>query len=259
MSDNPFESLMATMSALRGINGCPWDREQSLETLKSYLIEEAYEVIDAIDGGQPQEHLEELGDLLFQIVFQSQIRAETNDFTLLDVARVIDEKMQRRHPHVFGNTKAETSDAVARNWDQLKQEERVQKQDHSRFSGVPIHLPALLRAQRLGEKASRLGLDWHDAHDVIPKIREELHEFEDALQYASTHEQETEFGDLLFTLVNLARHLGIDAENALALANKKFERRARFVEAGLSAKNPPDAEEVEALWVDAKTRTGSSS
>ena len=251
---NAFESLAETMRTLRSANGCPWDKAQSLESLKSYLIEEAYEVLDAIDADQPEEHLEELGDLLFQIVFQSQIRSEQGQFEFEDVARTIDNKMRRRHPHVFGGLDVESADVVTENWDKLKQTERENQKDQSRFAGIPRHLPALLRAQRLGEKAQRFGLDWPNTKAVWSKVNEELEELQEAVNAQDARATAEEMGDVIFTLVSIARHLGLDAESCLMAANQKFERRARFVEQAVPAEGAVDPEHIDRLWKGAKNR-----
>lgn len=259
MALNSFEQLEQTMRTLRSESGCPWDRAQTLESLKPYLIEETYEVLEAIDGDNVQEHLEELGDLLFQIVFQSQIRREEGAFSFHDVATSINEKMLRRHPHVFGDTTIEDAGEVTQNWDTLKQAERAGRTDSSRFAGIPKGTPALLRAQRLGDKAAKFGLDWNAADDILEKLDEELSEFRAAYDSSDNQGRIEEFGDLLFTLVNIGRHLKIDAESALQQANKKFEQRARFVETavvtGGTVQNP---EEIDRLWHLAKDKTSQS-
>lgn len=254
MSDTPFEQLAQTMHTLRSNDGCPWDRAQTLQSLKPFLIEETYEVIDAIDGEDETEHLEELGDLLFQIVFQSQIRSEQGGFSFNDVARTINDKMRRRHPHVFGDETADSASDVTDNWDKLKQAERSKKQDMSRFAGIPKGAPGLLKAQRLGEKASHFGLDWSCSNDVVEKINEELTEFEQAHASQDHTATEREFGDLLFTLVNLARHIGIDAENAINSANRKFESRARIVESAVQQEPKQTPDSIHGAWLQAKTR-----
>ena len=251
---NAFDSLAQTMQALRGKNGCPWDREQTLKSLKPFLIEEAYEVLDTMESEEPDAHLEELGDLLFQIVFQSQIRSEAGHFRFEDVAQTINEKMRRRHPHVFGDQTCDTASVVAENWDQLKQAEREAQTDKSRFAGLPKQLPALLKAQRLGEKASRFNLDWKHHSEIWPKIYEELEELRTAIDSNEQRQIEQEFGDVVFSLVNLARHLGLDAETCLAEANDKFESRARHVESKLTEQQQSDPEYIDKLWADAKHR-----
>jgi MazG family protein len=252
MPHSPFDDLAQTMKSLRAPDGCPWDRAQTLVSLKPFLIEETYEVIDAIDGENEAEHLEELGDLLFQIVFQSQIRSEQGGFDFNDVAQTINNKMRRRHPHVFAQEAAETASDVSDNWDKLKQKERSKKEDKSRFAGIPKSAPGLLKAQRLGEKASHFGLDWSSSDGPVEKIREELAEFEQAHASKDQSKIEGEFGDLLFTLVNLARHLGIDAENAINHANRKFESRARIVETEVEREPAQTTATVHRAWLTAK-------
>ena len=248
---NPFDELENTMTVLRSENGCPWDKEQTLQTLKPYLVEETYEVLDAIDACDPEEHLEELGDLLLQIVFQSQLRKEEGHFTFGDVARIIDQKLKRRHPHIFVQKMDITSKEVESNWEEIKQTERAKKSDTSRFAGIPKHLPALQQAQKLSQKASVLGLDWSSSVSVSEKLMEELDELKDALQHEDHQQIEEEFGDVVFTMVNLARHLQLDAESALRKANRKFEQRARFVEKK-SKNGELTAAEVDMLWQQAK-------
>jgi tetrapyrrole methylase family protein/MazG family protein len=252
---NAFESLAQTMRTLRSKDGCPWDKEQTLESLKPFLIEEAYEVIDTMATDSPQDHLEELGDLLFQIVFQSQIRSELGHFEFEDVPKTIDEKMKRRHPHVFDTADFETAGVVLENWDKLKQAERQTKIDKSRFAGIPQHLPALLRAQRLGEKASRFGLDWTSSTDIWTKIDEEIQELKESVESADSEARIEEFGDVLFTLVNMARHLGLDAESCLMKANQKFETRARHVESNNTDGDQADPATIDRLWNEAKARS----
>ncbi|MGB0646921.1 MAG: nucleoside triphosphate pyrophosphohydrolase [Bradymonadia bacterium] len=258
MALDSFKQLEKTMQTLRSESGCPWDRAQTLESLKPFLIEEAYEVLDAIDSNNVEEHLEELGDLLFQIVFQSQIRSEQGEFCFDDVAACINEKMLRRHPHVFGDTVVNSTNEVTQNWDALKQAERSSKSDSSRFAGIPKSAPALLRAQRLGEKAAKFGLDWNATGSILAKLNEELSEFQDAYDTSDSLHQTEEFGDLLFTLVNISRHLNIDAESALQLANQKFERRARYVESAVATSDTKKGpEEIDRLWVESKTHVSS--
>lgn len=254
-----FDDLVSLMDRLRGEGGCPWDREQTAQDLRGYLLEEAYEVVEAIDTGRPEPLLEELGDLLFQIVFLARISAETGAFTISDVARAITEKMQRRHPHVFGDSTASTSEEVLRQWERIKLAEKAPLEGSraSALDGIPRSLPALLRAERLGEKASRLGLDWQRAGDVLVKIGEELSELQRAVESESAERAAEEFGDLLFALANLARHLGIHAEGALQEANAKFTRRFQRIEGELTTRASGDAatrtpEELDRLWRRAK-------
>ena len=256
MNDTPFERLKAIMRRLRAPGGCPWDREQTFESLKTYLLEETYEVIEAIDKKDHDQLREELGDLLLQIVFQSQIATEENLFTIDDVAEHISNKLIRRHPHVFGSAQASTADEVLRNWEFLKKEEREKRGGGSILQGIPKALPALTKARRIGEKVSRVGFDWESPRDVIPKIREELTELQQALEEGKKEAIESEMGDLLFSISNLSRHLGIDPESALQGANHKFISRFKYIENSLK-KERTDLEdaspkEMEKLWEESK-------
>jgi tetrapyrrole methylase family protein/MazG family protein len=257
-----FEDLVALMNRLRDEGGCPWDREQTPQDLRGYLLEEAYEVIDAIDDGRPQLLAEELGDLLFQIVFLARIHAERGDFSIADVASAVTRKMTRRHPHVFADSTASTSAEVLRQWEEIKRREKEEAAGDpdapvaSAIDGIPRSLPALLRAERLGTKASRVGFDWADARGVLDKIDEELGEFRAAALEESGARAEEEFGDLLLSLVSLARHLGIHAEGALQTANDRFARRFRKVEELLRRRGKDAAtlgpDDLERLWQEAK-------
>jgi len=224
----PVERLRAIMAKLRAPDGCPWDREQTHASIKPQLIEECYEVLEAIDGGVPADLQEELGDLLLHVVFHSQIATEAGQFSFDDVATTVSDKLVRRHPHVFGNVQAKTSDEVLRNWDEIKRQEKPERTGP--FDGVPRALPALMRAQQVQKKAAKTGFDWPDARGPLEKIREEVREVEAEVARAedgglSGNELAEELGDLLFAVVNLARHRKVDAEQCLSLAVDKFTRR----------------------------------
>ena len=263
-----FEKLVTVQARLRAPKGCPWDREQTHRSLRTYLLEEAYEVLEALDTGDDAKFAEEMGDLLLQIVFHSQIAQEEGRFTVADVIREIHDKMIRRHPHVFGKTRARDSAEVLRNWEQIKAEERRTSREHgenvaaSLLDGVSRALPATLEGFQLTRKASRIGFDWEDSPGVIAKMQEERAELEAALQAGGQQKIEEEMGDLLFAAVNLARFLEVDPEIALKKANVKFSRRFRAMEAraresGREFKNLP-REEMEALWdatKDAEAKT----
>src|SRR5438309_2617442 len=207
-----FTRLVDIMARLRAPGGCPWDREQTPASLRPYLLEEVYEVLEAIDAGDAAHLRDELGDLLLQIVFQSQLAAEEGRFDAADVARAIAAKLVRRHPHVFGDVQVRDADEVIRNWRRIKSEERRAKgDDHDLFAGVPQALPALLRADQLGEKAGHVGLDWTDAAGVLEKVREEQRELEAAVASADRGAIEHELGDLLLAVASLGRHLGVSA------------------------------------------------
>jgi MazG family protein len=251
-----FEELVRIMARLRGPDGCPWDREQTRQSIKPYVIEEAHEVAEAIEDNDLIELRSELGDLLLQVVFHAQLASEEGEFTAADVVRGIIEKMIRRHPHVFGDTDAKTADQVLRNWARIKAEERKHRDDRSALAGVPRALPALLRAHRLGEKAARVGFDWNEPTDVMEKVREELGELQEAMRRDHAPDVEAELGDLLFALSSLGRHLGLHTEDALQRASDRFIRRFRYVEERLAELqrdiHGASAEEMNALWEEAK-------
>jgi len=259
-----FERLVALQARLRAPNGCPWDREQTHATLRTYLIEEAYEVLDAMNSGDDVKFAEEMGDLLLQVVFHSQIATEQGRFTVADVIREVHEKMVRRHPHVFGEKRARDAAEVLRNWEQIKAQERQGAQGRegnatakterpkSLLDGVPRTLPATMEGLQLTRKASRAGFDWDNAHGVFEKLREECAELRHASETKDAARVEEEMGDLLFAAVNLARFLQVDPEIALKNANAKFARRFREMER-LSADNGQAFAEVpraekEKLW-----------
>lgn len=255
---SPMEDLLEVMARLRDPEGgCPWDLAQSFRTIAPYTLEEAYEVADAIERGDLEGLRDELGDLLFQVVFHARLAEEQGAFDFAAVARGLAEKMRRRHPHVFGN--AEVGDAAAQTlaWERHKADERAQR-EQGLLDDVPLGLPALARAQKLGRRAARVGFDWPDAAAVMAKLAEETTELHLALAGPETAPEavEEEFGDLLFTLANLARHLELDAEGALRRASLKFEQRFRALEARLAAmgRRPEemDAAALERLWAEVK-------
>jgi len=232
-----FERLVVLQARLRAPNGCPWDREQTHATLRTYLIEEAYEVLDAMKSGDDAKFANEMGDLLLQVVFHSQIAAEEGRFTVADVIREVHEKMVRRHPHVFGEKRAKDAAEVLRNWEQIKAQERQEygqiekkEQRKSLLDGVPRGLPATMEGLQLTRKASRAGFDWDNAHGVLEKLREEFTELRRATDEKDAAKIEEEMGDLLFAVINLARFLQVDPEIALKSANAKFARRFREME-----------------------------
>ncbi len=230
-----IEKLLEVMRQLRDPEtGCPWDVQQDFSTIAPYTIEEAYEVADAIARDDIAHLRDELGDLLFQVVFHARMAEEAGEFDFDDVAGVIAEKMIRRHPHVFGDEEQRAAGKVDGSWEEIKELERNDGDDASALAGVARALPALKRAQKLGKRASRVGFDWPDRHGVHIKIHEELGELEEAVGTRDAGNIEEEFGDLLFAVVNLARHLDIDPEKALSGANVKFERRFREMERELT-------------------------
>ncbi len=255
-----WDDLIEVMGRLR--RSCPWDREQTHESLVRYLIEETYEVVDAIEGDEPSELCEELGDLLFQVVFHAQLATERGRFSIADVVDGLANKMIRRHPHVFGDVAVASVADVWANWDQLKAQEASSASRTSKLDGIPKALPALQRGQKMQEKAARVGFDWTDVRDITAKLAEELREFAEARIAAGSSVAEDphvreELGDVLFTIVNLARRLGIDAEGAMRDANDKFNRRFRYMErfAVASGRELGDMslDELEDLWQAAKT------
>jgi len=250
-----FEKLVSIMRRLRGPGGCPWDAEQTHESLTRYLLEEAYEVIEAIET-QSMEHLrEELGDLLLQPVFHAAIAEESGAFTMDDVIRTLCEKLIRRHPHVFGTMEISDSNAQVENWERIKKDEKGAERN-SALSGVPSHLPALLKAQKITEKAARVGFDWEHVDHVFAKVMEELHEFEEAMAGNDNDRMEAELGDLLFAIVNLGRFLSINPEDALRKTISRFQKRFRHVEESLNARgrqmSDTPLEEMDRLWEEAK-------
>ncbi len=250
-----IDKLLEVVARLRGEDGCPWDREQTLESLKPYLVEEAYEVIDAIEQGSATEHQEELGDLLLQIVLQSQIRTESGEFKFSDVAKSIREKMVHRHPHVFGDVKVADSDEVLRNWEKNKAKDKDGEQ-RSILAGVPKHLPALQKAQRVQSRAALVGFDWSDVKDVIAKVEEELAETKEAMAAGDEAHVHEEIGDLLFSVVNLSRFYGMPAEDALNKTIAKFIGRFAAIERHMHEEGRELAdcslEEMDAIWEKAK-------
>lgn len=254
-----FDALLSLMARLRGEGGCPWDREQTRASLKPYLIEEAYEVLQAIDEDDTGHLAEELGDLLFQVVFHSQVAAEAGEFTMSDVLERLIAKMTRRHPHVFGNqTVADAQDAL-RQWERIKRDEGGgDGEPRSALDGVPPSLPALLRAQRLQVKAGRVGFDWPTWRQAWDKVREEVAEMEEALDIADGARIRHELGDVLFSVVNVARLLNVDAEDCLRQAADKFTRRFNEVETDMKARgrtvSDASAEELDQAWETVKAR-----
>ncbi len=246
-----FDKLVEIMATLRSENGCPWDKKQTLETLKSFLIEEAYETVDAIDEGDFDKLKEELGDLLLQIIFQSRIAEECGKFTVEDVIKTINEKMIRRHPHVFGNENVNSTDEVLENWEKIKAKEREKKKEKGFLSGIAKKLPALQVAFQIGVKTSRIGFDWETPDEVIEKCKEEWREFEKARKNEDRKKIKEEIGDILFTIAQIARKYEIDPEDALRETNKKFMKRFKYIEKNTDIYNS-SIEEMEELWQKAK-------
>lgn len=237
MSTDSLAELQRIMTRLRAEGGCPWDREQTHQSLKPYLIEECYELLEALDQGEDHEICEELGDVLLQVVFHAEIAREEDRFDLQQVAHILNEKLIRRHPHVFGAEEVADADGVVRQWEEIKKSEKQARghQQPSVLDGVPQHFPALLQAHKLQKRAAKVGFDWPDPAGPFAKIREEIAELEAAHQAGDQTEIAAELGDLLFALVNLSRHLGVEPEGALRDGNAKFSRRFRALEARVTA------------------------
>ena len=257
-----FEDVVKLMARLRAPDGCPWDRQQTPESLRTYLVEETYEVLDAIERGDSDVLRDELGDLLLQVVFLSQIAREAGRFTIEDVIGRLHEKLVRRHPHVFGDKQAETPEQVLKNWEALKAEERGEKQSGSAgelLADVPRTLPAVLESYQLTRRAAQVGFDWRRLEDLFAKLDEELKELREALGAGVEKERlEDELGDLLFVVVNVARHLRIDPEVALRRTNRKFVSRFHQIEEELKRQGKrweeTSLEEMDALWEASKQR-----
>ena len=256
MARRSFDDLVRLMTTLRGPGGCPWDREQSLSDLKPFVIEEAYEVVDAIDRDDRHSLLEEVGDLLLEAVFIAEITREEQSFDIYDSITAIHDKLVRRHPHVFGDAEAGDAEQVLVNWEKLKNEER-KAENKSVLAGVPQSLPALLKSSRLTEKAARVGFDWRRTEDVFDKIDEELTELREAVASGDTASVQEEIGDLLFTIGNIARKLEVNPEEALQSTNRKFMRRFESMETAVRATgrnlDELSLEEMDRLWDDAKS------
>ena len=289
MNEPGFDRLVAVMARLRSQEGCPWDQEQTHQSLRPYLLEEAYEVLEAIDAEDDEELCSELGDVLLQVVFHAQVATERDSFTIDDVCAAIVDKLVRRHPHVFGDVDVDDAEQVVVNWERIKRSERNGAEPGSTLDGVPRHLPALLRAQRIQDKASRVGFDWDHITGPLEKVAEEFEELrqewkrhaESGKKQPSQNEQPSqssiiegqsnqstisnqsiiiEYGDLLFALVNTARFLKVSPEDALRMAVDKFERRFRLVEKAFrdNGRDLDDAslEEMDRVWEEVKQRDG---
>jgi MazG family protein len=251
-----LEKLLQLMARLRAPEGCPWDREQTLRSLRPYILEEAYELVEAINAGERKAIREELGDLLLEVVFVNQIAVEEKLFGMDEVIRGIHDKLVRRHPHVFETERVSTAGKALERWDEIKEREKEKKD--SVLDGVPRSLAALARAQKISSRAAKAGFDWESAKEVKAKLDEELGELEEAAASGSPAAVEEEMGDILFALVNLARHLDVDAEVALSTAIEKFSERFRHLESALKAqgRSVSDAgmEELDRLWEKAKNQ-----
>jgi MazG family protein len=253
------DELIEVMARLRDPQqGCPWDREQTFATIAPFTIEEAYEVADAIERGAFDELKDELGDLLFQVVFHARMAEEQGRFDFEAVAGAIVDKMRRRHPHVFADARVHSAEAQTAAWESHKAGERAAKEEHGVLDGVALGLPALLRAQKLVKRAGRVGFEWPDVNGVLDKLEEELGEMRAEFVTGDKEALAAEIGDVLFVCANLARYAGVDAEAALRATNAKFERRFRYIEQGLKARgrtvHDSNLAEMDALWNEAKRR-----
>jgi ATP diphosphatase len=262
--ENQLGEAVAIMARLRGPDGCPWDREQTFDSIKRHTLEETYEVFDAIERRAWPDLKDELGDLLLQVLFYAQMASEAGYFTIQDVAANLNEKLIRRHPHIFAGAQAADSDAVLRNWEQIKQTEKKSSANShtSMLDDIPRTMPAVLEANKLGSRAAKVGFDWPDSDGLFEKLNEEIGELKAELTQPrvaeSTPAVEAEFGDLLFTAVNLARHLKVDPESALRVANAKFRRRFAAMESATGGRDALAAStpsELDRLWNQAKNAT----
>jgi tetrapyrrole methylase family protein/MazG family protein len=250
-----FESLLKVVEALRGPEGCPWDKEQTHRTLTPYAIEEAHELAEAIEQGDEAEMISELGDLLLQVVLHAEIGRQERRFDISDVVRAIGEKMVNRHPHVFGDVKVSNSNEVLANWSQIKAKEKKKTEPIDRFD-VALSLPALGRSQKIGDKTKRLRFDWPDAAEVMKKVDEEIIEMKSAFASGDKAELEHEIGDVLFSIAQLARHTGLEAEQCLRTANARFEKRFFAMRARIQASGRDydtlTSDELEQAWQETK-------
>jgi tetrapyrrole methylase family protein/MazG family protein len=258
MSDatESFRKLIEIVDTLMGENGCPWDNVQTRESLKPYLVEETYEVLEALDTNDPDQIKDELGDLLYQILFHSKISSKNNEFDIKDVLNNLKEKMVRRHPHVFKEGQINTPDQVIERWEEIKKEEKTHSNHPSILDSVPKQLPSLLRAQKLQKKAAKEGFDWDEISDVFDKLDEEISEFKSAVLEGKGTDIQSELGDILFVLVNIAKFKKIDAEEALRSTNNKFIKRFQHIEKEVAKQGKTlketSLEDMERHWQNAK-------
>jgi tetrapyrrole methylase family protein/MazG family protein len=262
MNDSAFKKLTEIVDTLMSENGCPWDKVQTRESLKPFLVEEVYETLEALDRNNPEEIKDELGDLLYQILFHAKISENRGEFNIQDVVQCISEKMVRRHPHVFQEGKLETPDEVVTQWEEIKKQEKISANRKSALDGVPKHLPGLLRAQKLQKKAAKQGFDWDEITSVFDKLDEEVAEFKEAILSGKETNIQAELGDILFVLVNIAKFKKIDAEEALRTTNNKFIQRFQYIEQqvakqGKELKDTPLIE-LEQYWQEAKGTSASN-
>ena len=251
-----FKKLTEIVDTLMGENGCPWDKVQTRESLKPYLVEEAYETLEALDNNNPEEIKEELGDLLYQVLFHAKISENKNEFNINDVVESISHKMVHRHPHVFKEENLETPEEVVTQWEEIKSKEKGKANRESVLDGIPRHLPGLLRAQKLQKKAAKQGFDWDIIDDVFNKLDEEIAEFKEAVLSGKETDMTAELGDIIFVFVNIAKFKKIDAEEALRATNNKFIKRFQYIEAEVTKRGKTlketSLEELEKYWQEAK-------
>lgn len=254
-----IERLIKIVARLRGADGCPWDREQTHKTLLSNFVEEVYEFVDAVTDDDLANMREELGDLLLQVVLHAQIATDEKNFTIEEIAAEINEKLIRRHPHVFGDTHVSSSQEVSRNWEEIKKAEKAHRRK-SLVDDIPSMLPALMRAEKIQKRVAKAGFDWPGLEPVLDKVEEEFKEFREAIHEKNIEEATGELGDILFSLVNVARHQHINAEEALNKTIRKFARRFRYVEQHFASEKKPMNEaslkELDAVWDESKKHVG---
>jgi|TARA_B100000809_G_scaffold90530_1_gene89035 tetrapyrrole methylase family protein/MazG family protein len=255
---NSLSKLIKITDTLMGEDGCPWDKVQTRESLKPYLVEETYEVLDALDANDPEKIKDELGDLLYQILFHSKISSLKGEFNFRDVIDNLSEKMVRRHPHVFKEGELNTPDQVVKQWEEIKRNEKNQANQKSILDNIPKNLPSLLRAQKLQKKAAKEGFDWDQISDVFDKLDEEIGEFKEAVLKKKSADIQNEIGDMIFVITNIAKCYKIDAEEALRSTNNKFIKRFQYIEQKIKAKGKTlkdsPLEEMERYWQEAKNK-----
>jgi len=253
-----FCKLIKTVDTLMGDNGCPWDKVQTRESLKPYLVEETYEVLEALDANDPEKIKDELGDLLYQILFHSKISSLKGEFNFRDVINNLNEKMVRRHPHVFKEGELNTPDQVVEQWEEIKRNEKNQVSQKSILDSIPINLPSLLRAQKIQKKAAKEGFDWERINDVFDKLDEEIAEFKEAVLKKKNEDIQNEIGDIIFVITNIAKFYKIDAEEALRSTNNKFIKRFQYIEQKIEEKGKTlkgsNLQEMERYWQEAKNK-----
>ena len=253
-----FGELVDIIAKLRGDDGCPWDKQQTNDTLKPGLIEEAYEVLDAIDEANDEKFAEELGDLLMQVLLNAQIAEDEGRFSIRGVIQKISDKLRRRHPHVFGNTRVSDTQEVMENWETIKSKEHANRDRKSLMDGIPSHLPSLMESRKIQTKASRVGFDWEKAEGALEKVEEEIEELKISIGKSEPEQMAEEIGDVLFSIVNLSRFLSVESEGALRRTNAKFMRRFRQMEAEIAIQNKQitdyDLAALDELWEMAKRR-----